>query len=52
LLFASLLIADQMLEKPGMAPQMQDIDLAPRINALADRIEKLAERLEGAAQDA
>ena len=52
LLFASLLIADQMLEKPGMAPQTQDIDLAPRINALAERIEKLAERLEGAAQDA
>ncbi len=47
LLFASLLIADHLLEKPGGAPSA-DPDLAPRVNALAERLEKLAETLESA----
>ena len=48
LLFASLLIADQMLERPGSAAKLEEADLAPRVHALAERIEKLAERLESA----
>ena len=47
LLFASLLIADHLLEKPGGAPSA-DPDLAPRVNALAERLEKLADTLESA----
>ena len=46
LLFASLLLADQLLEKPGAAAAMVDPELAPRIEALANRIESLAKSLE------
>ena len=47
LLFASLLLADQLLEKPGAAAAISlDPDLAPRIEALAERIESLALSLE------
>ena len=46
LLFASLLLADQLLEKPGAAAAVIDPDLAPRIEALAERIETLALSLE------
>ncbi len=49
LLFASLLLADQLLEKPGaQQPAAAPIDptLAPRIDALAERIESLADSLE------
>ncbi len=48
LLFASLLLADQLLEKPGAKAAMAEIDptLAPRIDALAQRIESLAASLE------
>ena len=47
LLFASLLLADQLLEKPGGAAAISlDPDLAPRIEALAARIESLAKSLE------
>lgn len=52
LLFASLLIADQMLERPGAAAKLEEVDLAPRVNALAERLEKLAERLEGSLSEA
>ena len=46
LLFASLLLADQLLEKPGAVAAMVDPELAPRIEALAERIESLALSLE------
>ena len=47
LLFASLLLADQLLEKPGAAAAISlDPELAPRIEALAARIESLARSLE------
>ena len=48
LLFASLLLADQLLEKPGGAAAAIALDpeLAPRIEALAARIESLAKSLE------
>ena len=46
LLFASLLLADQLLEKPGAQAAMIDPELAPRIDALAERIESLAATLE------
>ena len=46
LLFASLLLADQLLEKHGAAAAVIDPDLAPRIEALAERIETLALSLE------
>ena len=49
LLFASLLLADQLLEKPGGAAPLIDPELAPRIEALAERIESLARSLEDAA---
>ncbi len=52
LLFASLLIADQLLEKPGAAAAIADPDLAPRVEALAERLEKLADTLEGSQRDA
>ena len=48
LLFASLLLADQLLEKPGAAAAVIDPELAPRIEALAERIEALAKTLEDA----
>jgi cell division protein ZapA len=48
LLFASLLLADQLLEKPGAPEAVAAIDptLGPRIEALATRIESLAATLE------
>ncbi len=48
LLFASLLLADQLLEKPGAKEAVAAFDptLAPRIEALATRIESLAASLE------
>jgi cell division protein ZapA len=46
LLFASLLLADQLLEKPGVQEAMVDPSLAPRIDALAARIESIAASLE------
>ena len=47
LLFASLLLADQLLEKPGAAAAVSlDPEFAPRIEALAARIESLARSLE------
>ena len=48
LLFASLLLADQLLEKPGATEAAAEIDptLARRIDALAERIESLAASLE------
>ncbi|WP_309601856.1 cell division protein ZapA [Sphingomonas sp.] len=52
LLFASLLLADQLLEKPGAAAAMVDPELAPRIEALAERIEALAKTLEDASVSA
>ena len=52
LLFASLLLADQLLEKPGAAAAVVDPDLAPRIEALAERIESLALSLEESAASA
>lgn len=50
LLFASLLLADQLLEKPGVQSAMAQVDptLAPRIEALAERIETLAASVEEA----
>ena len=50
LLFASLLLADQLLEKPGVQAAVDAVDptLAPRIEALAERIELLAASLEDA----
>lgn len=54
LLFASLLLADQLLEKPGAAAAVAEADpeLAPRIEALAARIESLAQSLEEVAVSA
>lgn len=52
LLFASLLIADHLLEKPGATPAAADPALAPRVNALAERLEKLADTLEAAVKGA
>ena len=46
LLFASLLLADQLLEKPGAAAATIDPELAPRVDALARRIEQAAVSLE------
>ena len=51
LLFASLLLADQLLEKPGAMESVAavaavDSALARRIEALAERIESLAASLE------
>lgn len=54
LLFASLLIADQLIEKKGPEavpppPPPADPLVARRVEALADRLERLAESLERAA---
>lgn len=49
LLFASLLLADQLLEKPGAQAAIIDPTLAPRVEALATRIESLAATLEESA---
>lgn len=48
LLFASLLLADELLERPGARDAVADLDptLAPRIESLAARIESLASSLE------
>lgn len=48
LLFASLLLADQLIDKPGTQPAATTIDasIAPRIEALAERVELLAGSLE------
>ncbi len=50
LLFASLLLADQLLEKPGAKAEVAaptiDSTLVPRIEALAVRIEALSLSLE------
>ena len=46
LLFASLLLADQLLEKPGAAAAMIDPQLAPRLEALAERVKSLAQSVE------
>ena len=52
LLFASLLLADQLLEKPGGEAPPVDPALAPRVEALAKRIEALATALEESAASA
>ena len=46
LLFASLLLADQLLDKPGAQAPTVDPALAPRVEALAERMEALASTLE------
>ena len=48
LLFASLLLADQLLDKPGAQPVAAEVDstVALRIDALAERVELLAASLE------
>ncbi|WP_118857376.1 cell division protein ZapA [Sphingomonas mesophila] len=52
-LFASLLLADQLLEKPGAAPAADRAsELAPRVERLAERLEGLAASLEEAAASA
>ena len=54
LLFASLLLADELKEKrapEAAAPGGTDDDVAPALERLAERMERLAERLEGGAAD-
>ena len=51
-LFASLLLADQLLEKPGAATQSARPELAPRVERLAERLETLAATLEEAGANA
>ena len=54
LLFASLLIADQLIEKKGVQappPSMPpDPQVVRRVDALAERLERLAANLESAAE--
>lgn len=54
LLFASLLIADQLIEKKGIEtplPAMPpDPQVVRRVDALAERLERLASNLESEAQ--
>lgn len=52
LLFASLLLADQLLEKPGGQTAALDPGLAPRVDRLAERISELAVSLEEEASNA
>lgn len=52
LLFASLLLADQLLEKPGGQTAALDPGLAPRVDRLAERIAALAMSLEEEAASA
>lgn len=51
-LFASLLLADQLLDKPGASAQPAAPDLAPRVEQLASRLEALAATLEDAGANA
>ena len=46
LLFASLLLADQLLDKPGAQGAPLDPGLAARVERIAARIEQLAQSLE------
>jgi cell division protein ZapA len=56
LLFASLLLADQMIEKSGIStppPLMPpDPQVVRRVDALAERLERLASHLENEAANA
>lgn len=56
LLFASLLLADQLIEKKGVqapAPAIApDPQVVRRVDALAERLERLASDLESAAAEA
>lgn len=52
LLFASLLLADQLLEKPGGQTAALDPGLAPRVDRLVERIAALAMSLEEEASTA
>lgn len=47
-LFASLLLADQLLDKPGAKAEPASPDYAPRVERLAERLEALAATLEDA----
>jgi cell division protein ZapA len=46
LLFASLLLADQLIDKKAEQPPSPDERTSEKANALASRIERLAEALE------
>ena len=46
LLFAALLLADQLIDKKVVQPSSPDGRIAERANALATRIERLADALE------
>jgi cell division protein ZapA len=46
LLFASLLLADQLIDKKAAQPSSLDDGVAEKANALATRIEQLADALE------
>ena len=56
LLFASLLLADQMIEKSGITvpppPMPPDPQVVRRVDALAERLERLASHLETEAANA
>ena len=47
-LFAALLLADQLLERPGAKSDSGASALAPRVERLAERLETLAATLEDA----
>jgi cell division protein ZapA len=51
-LFASLLLADQLLEKPEGQAAAEESDVAPRVEQLAERLESLAATLEEAGNEA
>lgn len=51
-LFASLLLADQLLEKPGSGAVAEDVTVVPRVERLAERLEGLASTLEEAGNGA
>jgi cell division protein ZapA len=46
LLFAALLLADQLIEKKGTQPPGPDDALAEKAEAVANRLERLADTLE------